>query len=149
MFNFFKQANKLRTLLDEVQEVGGRVIVRGYRKIASDHKCAPTAKTTDQKIMEIYSSVGTAFGKIAEQRGERIPALVQNNIVMNFLQVYEKMGEKLFQDHLQYEVEKYLREGLRPDYQHELQLFDPNGNDPDVKRLGELQRIAQEKSSGR
>lgn len=44
-----------------------------------------------------------------------------------------------YQEHLQYEVNKYLAEGLRPDYKQELQLFDPdNLNDPDVILLNEL-----------
>jgi hypothetical protein len=48
------------------------------------------------------------------------------------------------QEHLQYEVDKYLLEGLRPDYKRELPLFDEDGNDPDVIRLRELQKIIRE-----
>lgn len=92
--------------------------------------------------MEIYSKVGTAFHQAAERRGERIPALVQNYIVLKFFQVYEMFGEEKLQGHIKYEAEKYLAEGLRQDYKQELQLFDPNSNDPDVKRLNELQRLA-------
>ena len=54
-------------------------------------------------------------------------------------------GEKVMQQHLEYEVKKYLVEGLRSDYQRGLRLFDSESNDPDVKRLTELQRIAREK----
>lgn len=59
-----------------------------------------------------------------------------NRIVMKFLQLYEMrfekdeksgldeaIAEKFFCDHLKYEVEKYLVEGLRPDYKRELPLF--------------------------
>jgi hypothetical protein len=50
------------------------------------------------------------------------------------------------EQHLQYEIKKYLAEGLRPDYKQELQLFDPNNlNDPDVKRLRELHELTREK----
>ena len=114
---------KKRTLLDEVQEVGGTLIVSGYRRIAAQHGCAPSAKTTDQKIVEIYSRVGTAFRQASQQRGELMPALILNFIVFKFLQVYEMMGEQMLQEHLQYEVQKYLAEGLRPDYRQELSLF--------------------------
>lgn len=131
-------------MLDDVQGVGGRLIVKGYRRIAAQHGCAPTAKTSDQKIIEIHTLVCKAFHQAAEQRGERIPPLIDNYIALKFLQVYEMMGDHL-QQHLQYEVKKYLAEGLRPDYKQELELFDPNGNDPDVRRLRELHRLTREK----
>lgn len=139
---------KQRTMLDDVQDVGSRLIIKGYRKIAAQHGCAPTAKTTDQKIMEIYTLVTTAFHQAATQRGERIPALVDNYIVLKFFQLYEMLPGHLEQ-HLQYEVKKYLAEGLRPDYKQELSLFDPSGNDPDVKHLTELQNLTREKLMSR
>jgi hypothetical protein len=135
---------KPRTMLNDVQEVTGRLIVKGYRKIAAQHGCAPTAKTTDAEIMVIYKTVTTLFHRAAQQRGERIPALFDNRIVLKFLHVHEMMPNH-FEKHLEYEVEKYLAEGLRPDYKLELQLFDPHGNDPDVKRLRELQKETREK----
>ncbi len=141
----FGAPTKQRTMLDDVQEVGGRLISKGYRIIGALHNIAPTAKTTDQKIMEIYSKVSTAFQEIAKQRGEHIPALFLNHIVWIFIQNYEMFGEKLMLEHLQYEVAKYLREGLRQDYKKELSLFDENGNDPDVKRLKELHKYTREK----
>jgi len=137
-------APKQRTMLDDTQEVGGRLIIKGYRKIAAQHGCAPTAKTTDKQIIEIYTLVTTAFHQAAKQRGERIPALFDNHIVLKFFQLYEMIPDHL-QQHLQYEVNKYLTEGLRPDYKQELRLFDPNDlNDPDVKRMNELYRITRE-----
>jgi hypothetical protein len=129
---------KPRTMLDDVQDVSARLIVKGYRKIASQYGCAPTAKTTDAKIFEIYKHVTTAFHQAAQQRGEHISAPFDNRIVLKFLHVFEMMPGN-FEKHLDYEVEKYLAEGLRPDYKEALQLFDANGNDPDVKRLKELQ----------
>jgi len=131
-------------MLDDVQDVGGRLIVKGYRKIAIQHDCAPTGKTSDEKIIEIHTSVGRAFSQAAERRGERLTALVQNYIVLKFLQVYEMLGEERLQGHLQYEVDKYLAEGLRADYKQELPLFDPESNDPDVIRLTELHKLTRE-----
>jgi FixJ family two-component response regulator len=121
-----KGTQKQRTMLDRAQEAGSKVVVIGYRRIAAQLGCAPTAKTTDQKIVEIYSKVGTAFQQAAEQRGEHIPALYLNTIVLKFLQVYEMLGEQRLQEHLQYEVNKYLAEGLRPDYKQKLSLIDLN-----------------------
>jgi hypothetical protein len=140
----FGATSKPRTMLDDAQETGGKLVIKGYRRIAAKHGCAPTSKTPDQKIMEIYSKVGTAFQEASERRGEHIPALFKNHIVLKFFQVYELSGDQFMQEHLQYEVNKYLREGLRPDYMRELALFDPDGNDPDVKRLREIQRSTRE-----
>jgi hypothetical protein len=140
----FGTAPKQRTMLDGVQEVSSRLIIKGYRKIAAQHGCAPTAKTSDGKIMEIYTQVSQAFHAASQKRGEHIPALVQNYIVLKFLQVNETIPDHL-QQHLQYEVEKYTAQGLRSDYKQELQLFDPNNfNDPDVKRLKRLQNATRE-----
>jgi len=47
--NLFGAPPKQRTMLDDTQEVGGRLIIKGYRKIAALHGCAPTAKTTDTR----------------------------------------------------------------------------------------------------
>jgi hypothetical protein len=142
--NLFGAPSKPRTMLDEVDEVLGRIIPKGYRRLGALHNIAPTAKITDQKIMEIYSKVATAFQETAKQRGEHIPALYLNHIVWMFIQNYEMTGEKFMLEHLQYEVDKYLREGLRQDYKRELPLFDENGNDPDVILLKEIHRATRE-----
>jgi len=112
-----------RTLLDQALEASGILIVGGYRRLARSQRCAPTAKTSDEKIMEIYQKVGTAFRQAANQRGERIPAGVMNFIVWKFLQVDETLGDAMVDEHLAYELEKYAREGLRDDYKRDLYLF--------------------------
>jgi hypothetical protein len=43
--------------------------------------------------------------------------------VSGFLQIYEKKGAAFLHEHLQYEIDKYVREGLRPDYQRPLTFF--------------------------
>lgn len=134
---------KPRTLLDDVQETGGKLIVRGYRNLAAASGLAPTTKTTDEKIVQIYSRVGTAFNEAAKQRNERIPALHLNSIVFKFLQVYETLGENFMEDHLHYEIKKYLNEGLRDDYKRDLPLFDPSSNDPDVIKIKQLEEITR------
>jgi hypothetical protein len=113
-------------MLDRVQESGSKVIVSGYRRIGAQLGCPPTAKTTDEKIVEIYTKVGTAFHEVAKQRGEHISALYLNNIVLGFLKLYEMSGDQFVHQHLQYEVDKYLAEGLRPEYKQELSLIDFN-----------------------
>lgn len=119
----FGRPEKKRTMLDEVQEIGGKLIVGGYRELAAQNGCAPTSKTSDQQIVEMYKKVGTAFRQVAIQRGELIPAGVLNHIVLKFLQIRETYGDNMVDEHLKYELEKYLNEGLRPDYQREIKLF--------------------------
>jgi hypothetical protein len=111
------------TLLDQAQEASAVLTVGGYRRLGASQGCAPTSKTSDQKIIEIYEKVGTAFRQVANQCGERIPSGVMNFIVWKFLQVYETLGDAMVDEHLAYELEKYTREGLRDDYKRDLYLF--------------------------
>jgi tetratricopeptide (TPR) repeat protein len=111
------------SLLEKAQEVSGKFIVSFYRQLGASNRCPPTTNTSDQKIVEIYSLVGSAFQAAAKRRGERVPAIFLNRIVSGFLQIYEGKGEDFMQEHLQYEIEKYLREGLRPDYRQPLPFF--------------------------
>lgn len=112
-----------RTMLDEAQEVGGKLIVAGYRRLAIQHGCAPTSKTSDTQIIEMYKKVGTAFRETSNQRGEQLPAGTLNFIVWKFLQVSEMLGNEMVDEHLAYEIRKYSQEGLRPDYKQDLKLF--------------------------
>jgi hypothetical protein len=109
--------------VDQAQQAAGTLIVSGYRRLAASEGCAPSGKTSDTKILEIYQKVGTAFREVAEQRGERLPAGAMNFIVLKFLQVYEDLGDAMVDPHLEYELQKYAREGLRDDYKRDLQLF--------------------------
>ena len=45
-----------------------------------------------------------------------------NHIVWHFLQAYEDLGDAMVESHLGYEVQKYAKEGLRPDYNRNLDL---------------------------
>jgi hypothetical protein len=98
-------------------------IVNGYRKIAELNNIPPSRMTSDAMILEIYSRVMTAFKDTAEQRGEHIPAVCVNKIVLKFLCMYEKMPAGFWEEHLDYEIKRYKADGLRPDYKEELHLF--------------------------
>lgn len=117
------QSGKSEPLLNQVMGAATDAIVTGYRKIAAANGCAPTQKTTDREIVELYYKVASEFKDAAKSRGEYLRAGVINRIVLKFLQLKESMGEPFLDDHLSYEVEKYRSEGLRSDYQHELSLF--------------------------
>lgn len=107
---------KPETLSDRVLQVGGKLIASRFRQIGVANNCAPTDKTSDQKIIEIYQRVGAAFRQEAENRGERIPAGNLNAIAFHFVQVYELAGDKFLDEHLIYEIDKYHNEGLRQNY---------------------------------
>lgn len=125
-----------RTEPDDPKKLAADVIIAGFRKLAAHNQCAPTSDTSDEKIIEIYSKVTGAFNDAAKKRGELIRAVYLNGIVMKFLQIYEwrfkkddkppldeQTAEKFLWDHLQYEIDKFLAEGLRPDYRRELPLI--------------------------
>lgn len=119
----FGSTEQPRTMLDKAQDMGGKLIVSGYRRLATQQGSAPTAKTSDQQIIEMYKKVGTAFRDISNQRGENLPTGTLNYIVWKFFQVSEMLGNEMLDQHLAYETQKYLQEGLRPDYQQDLKLF--------------------------
>jgi len=123
LFDFNKKNEQPKTMLDQALALAGPLIVNGYRSIAETNNIAPTSKTSDQKIIEIYQKVGSSFHEASKERNEHIPAGNINTIVLKFLQVYELMGETMFYEHLKYEVNKYLQEGLREDYKRDLDLF--------------------------
>lgn len=119
----FGRAEKSQSALAQVQALGGKLIVDGYRRLAGQLGTAPTSKTSDEEIIEMYKKVGTAFHLASERRGERLSAGVKNSIVFKFLQVKEMLGADMVDAHLKYEVEKYLQSGLRDEYNQELKLF--------------------------
>jgi hypothetical protein len=112
-----------QNLYEQVMSSAIPLTVNGYRRIAATNSCAPTSKTSDQKIIEIYRHVGSAFKEASKQRNEHIPAGYLNTIVLKFFQVYELGGDLMLDEHLKYEVNKYIRGGLREDYKQELKLF--------------------------
>ena len=98
-------------------------VIARFRSIGKHNDCAPTEKTSDQMIVDIYKMVGSSFREVAKERKEHITAGSLNTIVFKFYQVYELGGDELLKSHLDYEIGKYLQEGLREDYKHELKLL--------------------------
>lgn len=111
------------TVADELDALALNLIVPGYRRLAKEHGCAPSTKTSDVAIIELYKKVGTAFRTVAIERGEQLPAEIINLIVWKFLQISEQLGPEGLDSHLRYEVKKYSEEGLRSDYRQHLSLF--------------------------
>lgn len=98
-------------------------LVKRLRNIGEFNNTAPTAKTSDEKIIEIYTLICSTFRKASSEKQERIPADNLNTIAMKFFKVYEEFGEDFMKEHLEYELKKYKNEGLRPEYQRGISLF--------------------------
>ncbi len=119
------EAVQSASALHEGVQLASTLIVGGYRRKAreSGNEQAPTDKTSDKRVMEIYQTVGAAFQQAAMKRGESMHAPYLNYIVLHFLAIEESHGPEFLEKHLRYQTEKYLNEGLRPDYRQELHLF--------------------------
>lgn len=121
-FNFFKKKPQ-QSQADKLQDVAQALIVSRFRSFGAQFKCAPTEKTSDQKVYDIYLQVSKAFKQASSDKNEHLPAGNLNTIVLKFCQVHEMMGETMFNDHLKHEVDKYMKSGLRQDYKKQLDLF--------------------------
>mgnify|MGYP003408343767 CR=1 FL=1 len=98
-------------------------LVKRLRNIGRYNNTAPTEKTSDEKVIEIYQLICSSFREASNKRNERIPADNLNTIAMKFFNVYEQFGEDFMKEHLVFELEKYKKEGLRPEYQKGISLF--------------------------
>ncbi len=116
------KSKKIKSPFDMAEDAN-LLIVNAYRRIALERGCAPTSATSDEEILKIYTKVATAFRNVAQQRGENLSAPTLNFIVLYFFQNNEMFGTESMNSHLQYELDKYLKQGLRPTYRDELSLF--------------------------
>lgn len=91
--------------------------------MAKANSIPPTSKTNDEDILRINSEIINAYRAVEGQRNETIPAKSLFAISFHFMQVYETQDQKFYDEHLDYEIAKYLEVGLR-DYQKEgINLF--------------------------
>lgn len=98
-------------------------LVKRLRNIGSYNNIAPTEKISDEKVIEIYQLICSSFRNASNKSNEPIPADNLNTIAMKFFNVYEQFGEDFMKEHLEFELEKYRKEGLRPEYQKGISLF--------------------------
>jgi hypothetical protein len=106
-----------------------RELIDGFRSALSAHE---NAKLNDQKILAIVKMVRSAFRKAAAQKDfSCIPEVYIVTICLKFMKVYVLSGEDFMQKHLQYEIDLYMKSGLRDDYAINLELFEvEDGNYP-------------------
>ena len=98
-------------------------LVKRLRKIGEYNNTAPTEKTSDEKIIEIYTLICTSFKNASINNHEHINANNLNTIAIKFIQVYEDFGENFMNNHLNHELKKYAIDGLRNEYKKEITLF--------------------------
>jgi hypothetical protein len=98
-------------------------LIKRLRNIGEYNNTAPTEKTSDDKIIEIYELICYSFRKASKERNEHIAPDKLNTIAMKFFNVYEEFGEDFMKMHLAYELNKYTNEGLRQEYQKGISLF--------------------------
>ena len=75
---------------------------------------------SDKEILTIAQGTMRAFQTAAEQKGERIPGSYLLNIARFFVYLYETSGKDFFISHLEYELDRYKRLGLREDYKKDM-----------------------------
>ena len=136
--NFLKKIFGVNTLYDEVKKATDKVVVDGYRSIARQKDklkgrnefllpaSPPSFLTKDWKIIEIYSSVLTAYQKAASKRQEIIPAKTLNFIAYYHMLQFEikgmiknsgyEYGNKILKELLKKEIQEYSQRGLDPKY---------------------------------
>lgn len=99
-----------------------RLLVANYRRIASVHRVVRVTSASDERIVAIHQRVAQAFHQAAKARHETLSAQHTHLISLKFMLVYEMLGERAMQAHLDYEIKHYRRHGLRDDYQQEHSL---------------------------
>lgn len=110
--------SNVKTGLEELEALSVSI----YRNYAIKNNIAPTSKTSDQEILYIIKFVSSTFIKIAEHRGEHIKGAHLMTINVHFLHIFETHGKQFFDKHLEYELAKYYKEGLRETYKIDLGL---------------------------
>jgi hypothetical protein len=71
-----------------------------------------------QKAQRLYviRDVTSRFTRVSRDRSETLETIELSNLTTKFIHIYEQFGLKMYQEHLEYELEKYREEGLRDNY---------------------------------
>lgn len=96
-------------------ESAARRIITTYREFGRTCNLAPTSKTTDDQIVAIHMLVTEAFSAAASKRNEDVEARAMTMTIIKFFDIYETHGLKFFEEHLAYEIDRFLKHGMRPD----------------------------------
>lgn len=111
-FDIFRK--KERTAYDVLKDN----TIKLFRITAQSNNFQQVNSLSDEKIMNIAQEVMSTFKNAAEKKGEIIPGGYLLTIAMKFIIVYATTSEVFYKEHLNYEINKYINEGLREDYKH-------------------------------
>ncbi|TBR76190.1 MAG: hypothetical protein EPN64_08825 [Burkholderiaceae bacterium] len=135
-------ATPQKQLSAEAQELSGSIIAGAFREIARQLGVGPSSDMTDAEIVAMYRKVAGAFDRAASQKGEVLSAGIKSRIVLYFFVTRETVGEDFIDKHLDYEVDRYLTDGLRDDYRKPLHLTSYISSPSNAARA-EYERIQQ------
>jgi hypothetical protein len=95
-----------------------RHTVQLYRNWARDRQIQLTDKTTDELILKVYDLVIKGFTPrtVNGVREEWISDNTMAFIILQMLLVNERFESDFLMDHLQYQIQYYRSNGLRPEY---------------------------------
>lgn len=71
---------------------------------------------SDEDLSNYVTDIMLQFKKIAELRGETISGTSLVKISCKFVSMLDRHPREFVDEHLKYELNKYLSSGLRPDY---------------------------------
>src|SRR4029077_364023 len=83
---------KQRTMDDVFLEVATPIVVNGYRALPRDAAARPARVYPTLRLLQSTKKAPPHSKMLARPRGEILPADIQNNIVLIFLQKYQTIG---------------------------------------------------------
>lgn len=101
-------------LKDMVIEERQYEVIKLFRKKTANNNIK--LSLTDKEIIYVSQAVFDYFSQVAKNRGEELKPHILFGISELFMYKYQMTGNKFYLRHLQYELDKYGREGLRKDY---------------------------------
>lgn len=104
-----------KSLFDQLNDT----TVKLFRDIA-DTSNTPIDELSDTQILEIMKEVTTAFRTASDYIDEHIQGGYLLTITMHHILTYSTYGELFYYKHLDYEVDNYIKNGLRDSYKKNL-----------------------------
>jgi len=90
--------------------------VEAFREWASDRSIILTKRTTDELIARVKNLVFENFRPMPEKGVKEFSLNTYGAIVLELLLMNEKLGTDFMMEHLQYQIDYYRENGLRPEY---------------------------------
>ena len=115
IFGFGKKRTADETFLKDMEiENEQYEVIQMFRNKTKENNIK--LSITDKEIVYISQSIFYYFPQVAKNRGERIDSNILFSIAESFMYKYQMTGNDFYLKQLQYELDKYMNEGLRNDY---------------------------------